>query len=351
MDGFFLGANTPRGFYSLYESELEHCSVKYILKGSPGCGKSTLMKTVAAALEQNSLGCEKIYCSSDPNSLDAVICGRVCIVDGTSPHVTEPRYACASEHYVNLGRCCRESVSIDRESIVRLTDAYRQEYSLAYPLLSAAGKVRELRLKTAQEITADISKRAVGIAAREFGRAKKNTSHGQRKTRFISSICHSGVVNRLPHALTLCPNVYEIVSEHSLSSPLLAALRETALSAGHDVISCPSPMDPTGPEEHLLIPSLKLAFITSDKNTNLTTRPQKRILADRYMDKAALSGKRSELRRLKKTEDELISQAVSHLEKAFILHDELEEVYRPHMDFGAVSTEAQLITGEILAIL
>ena len=41
---YFLGANSPSGFYSLYDQLIspEEARAVYILKGGPGCGKSTL---------------------------------------------------------------------------------------------------------------------------------------------------------------------------------------------------------------------------------------------------------------------------------------------------------------------
>ena len=53
---FFLGANAPTGFYSLYDQliDLENAQVLYLLKGGPGCGKSTLMRQVAAQAAQAS---------------------------------------------------------------------------------------------------------------------------------------------------------------------------------------------------------------------------------------------------------------------------------------------------------
>ena len=47
---YFLGANSPQGFYSLYDQLLppETANAIYIIKGGPGCGKSTLMRQVAA---------------------------------------------------------------------------------------------------------------------------------------------------------------------------------------------------------------------------------------------------------------------------------------------------------------
>ena len=86
---YFLGANAPTGFYSLYDHLLpsEQAPAIYILKGGPGCGKSTLMRRVAAWAEEAGLTPEYILCSGDPDSLDALILPTkaVAIVDGTAP--------------------------------------------------------------------------------------------------------------------------------------------------------------------------------------------------------------------------------------------------------------------------
>ena len=91
---YFLGANSPSGFYSLYSHLLnpEQARAIYILKGGAGCGKSTLMRKVAALMEQAGFQTEYILCSGDPDSLDAVIFPQLkaAIVDGTAPHDTAP---------------------------------------------------------------------------------------------------------------------------------------------------------------------------------------------------------------------------------------------------------------------
>ena len=72
---YYLGANAPTGFYSLYDQMLDPEKARdiRILKGGPGCGKSTLMKQVGRAMEEAGHSVEYIYCSGDPDSLDAVI--------------------------------------------------------------------------------------------------------------------------------------------------------------------------------------------------------------------------------------------------------------------------------------
>lgn len=57
---FFLGANSPDGFYSLFE-ELTDCDAVrdvYIIKGSAGSGKSSFMRKIAERLVRSGAGVE-----------------------------------------------------------------------------------------------------------------------------------------------------------------------------------------------------------------------------------------------------------------------------------------------------
>lgn len=87
---FYLGANSPSGFYSLYDQLIDPAQAEdiVILKGGPGCGKSSLMRRVAKAMEEHGLDVEYIECSGDPDSLDAVVIPQLkaALVDGTAPH-------------------------------------------------------------------------------------------------------------------------------------------------------------------------------------------------------------------------------------------------------------------------
>ena len=55
---FFLGANSEEGFFSLYDQLLGgRLDDLMILKGGPGCGKSTFMRRVGAAMERAGESC------------------------------------------------------------------------------------------------------------------------------------------------------------------------------------------------------------------------------------------------------------------------------------------------------
>ena len=61
---FFLGANSEEGFFSLYDQLLGgRLDDLMILKGGPGCGKSTFMRRVGAAMERAGERIVYINCS------------------------------------------------------------------------------------------------------------------------------------------------------------------------------------------------------------------------------------------------------------------------------------------------
>ena len=137
---YFLGANSPQGFYSLYDQLLppETANAIYILKGGPGCGKSTLMRQVAAQAAQAGETAEYILCSGDPDSLDGVVLPRLkaALVDGTAPHVIEPKYPGVVEQYVNLGVCYdREGLQAVREELQGCSEEFQRAMAQAWTLL------------------------------------------------------------------------------------------------------------------------------------------------------------------------------------------------------------------------
>ena len=91
---YFLGGNTPAGFYSLYHqlSDPARMRALYIIKSGPGSGKSSLMRRVERHVRAAGMETEEVLFSGDTDSLDAVIIPalRSAIVDGTAPQGAVP---------------------------------------------------------------------------------------------------------------------------------------------------------------------------------------------------------------------------------------------------------------------
>ena len=99
---YFLGANTADGFVSRFDQLHTDRRVKklVILKGGPGCGKSTFMKALRETAAGLGADTESCPCASDPGSLDALVIPALglAFVDGTAPHAgaTPARARCES---------------------------------------------------------------------------------------------------------------------------------------------------------------------------------------------------------------------------------------------------------------
>ena len=352
---YFLGANSPSGFYSLYAQliPLDSANTLYIIKGGAGCGKSTLMRRVARQAAQAGETVEYILCSGDPASLDALLLPRlgVAIVDGTAPHVVEPKYPGAVERYVNLGACYDSgALWARRAELMACMSGYKGCYQRAYRCLGASAEIFEAIRSSllTQELSEKLAKRARGILSREL-RRRKGVTGGLVKQRFLGAVTHLGPVCLYDTALAQCPRVYELSDQYGLAHEMLIHLLAGASAGGWDVVACPDPMAPER-LAHLLVPEQGLAFLTAAPALPLPEKPYRRVRLDAAADGELLRRSRPRLRFAKKVSAALEEEAVSSLAQAKAMHDQLEGIYNPHVDFGRVEEIAGQVGDEILSL-
>ena len=349
---YFLGANSPTGFYSLYDQLIDPAVAEdiFILKGGAGCGKSSLMRKVGRAMEDKGLAVEYIVCSGDPESLDGVVIPalKAAIVDGTAPHVVEPTLPGAVERYVNLGDCYDKKALAAIKGELRASMAgYKGCYNRTYRCLAAAAQIgddmRAMMLTPALE--ARMAKRAKGILAREV--KKTGRAPGKTVQRFLSGVTWQGVLCNFDTVDAQCKKVYELCDTYGLGHAMLTHLAAGVLAAGYDAVLCPSPLYPDR-LEHLLVPELELAFVTSTPALPYDSRPFRRIRLDAMSDAEALRRNRPRLRFSRKVQAALLDEAVDSLKQAKDMHDGFEALYNPHVDFPRVYAMAESIIGELL---
>ena len=147
---YFLGANTGKGFVSLCDEfcKPESGNFLYVIKGGPGCGKSSFMKTIGKAAEDAGLDVEYVICSGDPDSLDGrclIPAWHVGYADGASPHILDvARSAAASGAYLDLGQFYDvAALRPKREVLADLTAKYRAQYAIAYKALAEAKRLHD----------------------------------------------------------------------------------------------------------------------------------------------------------------------------------------------------------------
>lgn len=352
---FFLGASTPSGFHSLF-SELydPHDGWRlFILKGGPGTGKSTIMKKVSAECEKRGYYCERIYCSSDPKSLDGVIIPalKVSVADGTAPHVLEPKYPGVAEITVDLGQFRDDKLlGESREEIIRVTQENSLRHKKCTDFLAAS--------KSADNDTASVVlpalrlERLYKFSEKLALKKLKGASdvRGRQQKRFLSALTPEGLV--LFRETFSAFSTEKIVLSDSFgfaSSVLLKIISMKATEMGLDSIICHCPMSPEFKPEHLIIPSLGIGFYTSNRWHPDDFTDAYNINCLSFYDTSTLSKHKNRIAFNRRSRDELLAEAVNKLTEAKKLHDVLESYYIKAMDFESLQEYSEEIVKKVIS--
>jgi len=324
---FFLASNSGKGFYSLYDTFPGEGNFLHIIKSGPGTGKSGFMRRIAKAAQQRDMDTELIYCSGDPDSLDGVYIPALkqAWVDGTAPHVQEPGTFGVDSDYVNLGCFFQGPLSkAEAEKAQELTKKYRALYTSAYSFLAAEAAVAgafETQPLDAEEL-AQLEEIIGDILDGELRHRKMGA--GKAQTRFISAISCKGKVRLDDSVNKLCKQNYQF-NDPLHAHQLLSITAKLCRERGVRCILCPEPLRPERLEA-VLLPELGICFcaVAEGEKCGVTIG----------FGKARHGGENKVFE--SPIKDKLRHEAIKLLAQAKALHDELEAVYKAHMDFAAL---------------
>ncbi|MGB9885615.1 MAG: hypothetical protein ACPLPT_09095 [Moorellales bacterium] len=352
---FFPGGNTAYGFYSFFAHLAgQGVDYRFILKGGPGVGKSTFMRRVAETVLEKGYAVEFFHCSSDPESLDGVsIPGLgVALLDGTAPHVVDPAVPGAGDEIVNLGEYWdRNRLRERRQAIEETNRKIKRWFDLAYGYLAHAGLyVQEIDgyYEVASELPAFRRLRrelAAEILGSGFGCGPDGARH-----LFASAVTPQGVVSHLPEALAEAKQVVVIQGgSKGLQNSLVEKVYVEALERGYYVEAFHCGLVPDY-LEHLFLPELGVALVTSNAYHSFPARAPDRVLQlEEYLPKDGLELYRRDLLSAQEGLLAAIERAVEFIARAKAAHDALEEHYVPGMDWAGIDTLQEKITEQILS--
>ncbi|MGE5390144.1 MAG: PRK06851 family protein [Deltaproteobacteria bacterium] len=357
----FPGGNTCNGFYSFYDHMVSPAvKRKYILKGGPGVGKSTLMKRLGEDFAAAGHEVEYHWCSSDNNSLDGVVlgAGEYCILDGTAPHVVDPVYPGAVDEIINLGEYWdRNLIEQNRDSIVTLTARIGRCFSRAYNRLKESRLAMDEWASYYDEIinTEAVSRNVLALAADFL--AGVTSYSGSTRHLFASAITPLGLVEFAESLLDPDTSIFSIKGSpgsgkaHLFSHILdLIKIRAVRAEVYHN------PLDPTD-VDIILLPDTKAALIDvsgypSNYEAALSGHKIKRMLdfdplipaeaIDRYHGSIAAAHQRF---------DAGINDAIANIKTAKDYHDELETYYTPAMDLDSIEQFRSKLRDELMELL
>lgn len=346
MNCYFLGGVTSEGFKTDFtDTVYSENKFTYILKGGPGTGKSTIMKKIAETFSDSD-DIDLYYCSSDENSLDAVVLNKkgVIIVDGTSPHIFDPMYPGVKQAIINLGDFWNtEKLKKNEEDIILYTKENSDWHKRSRRYITALSS-----------INSDIC--SIGLSALNKDKlnkfierfVKKNIpdkKSGQGKISFKKSsvITKSGYITReIPYKnkFFLCDGLF------AGSDFMLRKLEKCIIERGYDIIISKCEICNNTLYEHLSIPELDMTFISSTPLNKIEPDSVK-INFSRFYIQEKVSEKKERLSFSKKAMTNLSDEVSYSIKKAKEIHDKLEECYISAVDFDKTDKLTEKLIKEI----
>lgn len=329
---YFMSANTASGFLSrfgqLYDAKTGWKA--YILKGTPGTA-SMLLPRAGEKFENAGISVEYIHCVSNPSEISAIVLPeeKICFTDGLPPHCINPKFPGIVEIEITLSDCDCEKLNSDRGKILQFAARASALYDRAYRYISAASSLQSDSTRIAGEYfdAEAVRKYARGLARRLF---PAKGCQGRSVMRYLSGITADGEIFFYNRDMASYERIYNISDDYGLSRSLISILREKAKAAGYNVISCECPI--SGSPEHLLIPEISTAFVTSNNYHKAEGKPCRHVNIRRFLDCDSLRLKRARIGFNRKAAKELYDQAALLLKEAKADDDIIRECYTPCID-------------------
>ncbi len=341
---FFAAANSHNGFYSLFDEifNVKNTGLVYILKGGPGVGKSTCMKSISK--KASSLGYTPIeyHCSSDPFSLDGVVIKEknVAVIDGTSPHAKEPFAAGVTEIIYDLGTCWDTcGLYLKKDILLPLIREKNANYKACYRLLSAQNSVRqnmeELSLK------AFLDEKCHDFINRLCSKLKQPNQNTQSNDSVITSALSGKGKIRFFTFENLASNNYFLKDDFGLLQYFLSIVKQTAIKNSLRFTESRDVLCPEYPDG-LYFPDSDTSLTLYDDEFCLSLerkgKPYKIINLKRFINNDIFIRTRESFKFYKKYSLVLEKAAIEKLACAGMLHEKLEKVYAGYTDYDKVTT-------------
>ena len=341
---YFASANTCLGFrsYFSYIFNPELLNKIYILKGGSGTGKSYLINEIAQKAIDKNLSVEYFLCSSDPDSLDGIIIDKlgIAVIDGTAPHITDPKYPGVIENIINTGNFWDEQkLDVDKEKIFEFTNKKAVYFNNAYKYLKAANEilesVTELSKKYIRYEKMESSvQRIINKHAKEKNSVSDIVNNSGTEYRFINSISSNGceTLDTLEHE---AKKIFYISNENFTGYYYMQSLLDNFRNCKKIIL--PLALNPE--KTHgIYLKERQILFVIKNKiHDKIYDDRYNFINMDRFIDASFKKEHKNKLRIAKKCYNAVISSAVDYLKEAKNIHFKLEEIYKSAMNFETKS--------------
>lgn len=355
---YFPGGNTSKGFYSFYDYIIDQQEATriFVIKGGPGVGKSTFMRKIAEVMLERGYDVEFHCCSSDNGSLDGVVIPaiKVAMLDGTAPHVVDPKNPGAVDEIIHLGDHWNvKAIRANKKEILSCNKEVGRLFNRAYSYLAAAkiflNEVKFYYSGTGALNVGDFDRKVLELTHEIFEGQERQQDNPKERHLFATAITPDGPVSHLGTIVGGIAKKYIIEGDDGTGkNTLVRRLAEAAMMRGFDIEAYHCALEPDL-IDHLVIPGLSVAIVNSVEPHDFrpgngdvvvdTMECVNPIINEKYLTEKTIA---------RKMYRQCMEQAVSFIKQAKAEHDDMEKYYAPYMDFEAINARREKTLARIL---
>lgn len=353
----FPGGNTAYGFYSFYDNIISPDAARiFVIKGGPGVGKSTFMRKIGMTMLERGYDVEFHCCSSDNGSLDGICIPQigVAMLDGTAPHVVDPKNPGAVDEIIHLGDHWNEQgIRFKKKEILATNKEIGRLFKHAYAYLAGAklflDEVESYYSESGSFNTGTFDRAVLELIHNIFEGKPRMTENPRARHLFATAITPDGPVSYLETVVGTLAKRYIISGDDGTGkTTLVRRLMEAALARGFNVTAFHCALNPYQ-IDHLVIHDLGTAIINNVEPHIYQPKDSDSVIdtmafVNPMVNEAYLAEKGAARGMYR----QCMEQAVSFIRRAKNMHDEMEKFYVPYMDFEAINARRDKIMERIL---
>ena len=325
----------------------------FCIKGGPGVGKSSFMKSIAAHFVEMGYDVEHHHCSSDSNSLDGVVIkqAKVAILDGTTPHIMDPKTPGAVDEILNFGAFWDEDgLKQERKAILKLNKELKGLFNSAYHYLRCAKELQDDIETTVEEtvVQAEYGQLVLDLKMELFDGLASSGKAGRDRHLFHNALTPDGRIDYIDTIISDgCKCCLLEGANQKGASEILYMLANEYLLKGYNVEIYHQPLNPERLET-ILVEKLNLALTIDSKVKNKSV---KTLNLDEAIISEKLLAKDDWIKKDKELMETLLNEAFRRIKAAKLSHDKLEKYYIPQMDFVEVTRLKKQVIEKIMSYL
>ena len=334
-DAFFAASNSAHGFQSYYDECFNHEEIDrvFVIKGGPGTGKSRFMREVSDSAVERGFTRRMIYCSSDADSLDGVILSNgkrsIALLDGTAPHVYEPKSPGVREELINLGDFWdSERLKAQRTTIEQCQRAKHLGYRMTYRYLSAYGEIYKNR---AEKLLPHVRRKAISEYARRLMQPIEAEPAFEAQTELMGSVGMSGRV-RFDTYSVQAKRLYLLEDYRGIGALFMEELYRLAEEKRLRVRVSRDPILPDVIDGLFFMESGVVFVVDEEENCPY---PHNSISMRRFVKTTELRSVRKSLNFDQRMLNAMLGEALAQMQEVRRAHFELEQIYSSAMNFEA----------------